>query len=383
MKGFRVLGLFLLFALMPQRSQGNEVLWEQLHALYPFLSPAEVVEKAQAARSPFEFFRSFVAVYYDVVVTRPELTHSFRDVRKQMGWCVGDAHPENFGILLNQSGKAVFTVNDWDDTGPCPVYADVMRFLAAAYSYNPRLDLSALRASYLRTLMGGDLKLSPAIEALRLRSEQTGFIISKNELTAQGKLKRPKEAVELTAHERDDLIQTLKPVGLGVADAYRIQRRQGGSFGSWRVRILSRLNGRPAFMELKEILPSGMLPLISGERTPSARDRIGRMLELLFGTEVPHGIAVVPFEGKHFLMRPRWQTNVGVDLDRFSKQLSSDDLFKVLQDQAEVLGVFHRRSTMEPEHYARAMAAIDADAWTLTAQALADEVAAIQKDLFR
>jgi len=34
---------------------------------------------------------------------------------------VGDAHPENFGTLLQKDGTSVFTVNDVDDSGPCPL----------------------------------------------------------------------------------------------------------------------------------------------------------------------------------------------------------------------------------------------------------------------
>lgn len=373
--------LIFLLALVPQRSLGNEFLWEQLHGLYPFLTQGEVREKVRVARSPFEFFRSFVALYYDVIVTRPELTHSFRDVRKEKGWCVGDAHPENFGILLNRKAKAVFTVNDWDDTGACPVYADVIRFLTAATIYNSGLDLSALRASYLRTLAGGEPKLSRPTESLMARSERGGYIISKSELTPQGFLIRPDQAIELTDAERTTLTSTLTAVGIFVKDAYRVQRRQGGSFGSWRIRVLAQLTGRQALIELKELLPSGLHPITSTDPQVFVRDRINKMLSLLFGNDVPHGVAVVPYDGKYFLMRPRWQTNVSVDLEKFSKKLSSKDLFSILRDQAEVLGALHRRTVENPERYLAAMTAVEADAWIATAHGLAEELIAIQKDL--
>ena len=112
-----------------------------LRGLYPGLTNRDferklkVKVKGVAGLKHFRFFRTFVVYFFDLL-HRLKSDPGFPDlssVEKPMGWCVGDAHLENFGTIWRETpggeARVDFTMNDPDDGGPCPLYADLLRFL--------------------------------------------------------------------------------------------------------------------------------------------------------------------------------------------------------------------------------------------------------------
>src|SRR4051812_25509910 len=85
-------------------------------------------ERVFYANSTAHFFTAFGEYYYLLLdANRSQLT-TVAALDQTGGWCVGDAHPENFGALILKNGHSIFTINDMDDAGPCPLVMDLLRF---------------------------------------------------------------------------------------------------------------------------------------------------------------------------------------------------------------------------------------------------------------
>jgi hypothetical protein len=134
-----------------------------LRKKFVFLNDAKDVPSSAS----FSFFRTAVPWYWDFLrrdrgceakaTVRPEIQKVFRDFK---GFCVGDAHPENFAIQYNPPpNPTTFGVNDPDDASKnCPVLGDFMRFLVASkigastITDAPPADLNALIDKYIASL---------------------------------------------------------------------------------------------------------------------------------------------------------------------------------------------------------------------------------------
>src|SRR5262249_21280915 len=77
-----------------------------------------------------------------------------------------DAHLENFGVMLDDQKDPVFTMNDMDDAGPCPLYADLLRFVVASELSDEDINLGDVLDSYALALTGQEQPLSNTAEAL-------------------------------------------------------------------------------------------------------------------------------------------------------------------------------------------------------------------------
>src|SRR5262245_10484576 len=83
--------------------------FSDVQALYPELSEQALHEKIHHAQDAFHLYRALVPLYYKMLADGavPVLVPS--DAAR--GWCAGDAHPENFGILLQKDDSVVFAIN--------------------------------------------------------------------------------------------------------------------------------------------------------------------------------------------------------------------------------------------------------------------------------
>ena len=88
--------------------------------------------KLDASANTFHFTRSFVDYYYAIIAKNTAQLNIAKAASSFTGWCVGDAHPENFGILLQNNSKSLFSMNDMDDFGPCPLAYDFLRLLVSS-----------------------------------------------------------------------------------------------------------------------------------------------------------------------------------------------------------------------------------------------------------
>lgn len=82
----------------------------------------------ELARSPVKLFRGTALLFYrDMVGSDPDLPQVF---------CIGDVHPENYGVMPNTDGVPFFGLNDFDEAEVAPFSWDVKRAALGFYMYS-------------------------------------------------------------------------------------------------------------------------------------------------------------------------------------------------------------------------------------------------------
>ena len=346
---------------------------QDLIALYPDLTPSQMDERARNLSSSFKFLRSFVPYYYSLVSkNQPALPSSLNQTLNETGWCFGDAHPENFGALLQSSGKSVFSINDVDDAGPCPLVLDLLRFVVASRLASPQIDLKDLLNHYNDGLDGKDEHLSRGSQGLIDDSQNGGTKISKKLLSPDGQsLVRGEGFQSLAAKDFTELKSLFIKIRGGqsqVLDAMWMLRMEGGSGGLRSFVVLLNSLGDdlkyPQVVELKEIRRPGIFPVASGS-IPVDSPRYMATLKLTQNNPAAT-YQVVTFLKKSFWVRPKWKGAQGVSL----ADLPADSLDAVIKDEAGVLGSLHRKSAKNQKAFAQAVNAVSTSDWDLASNTI-------------
>jgi hypothetical protein len=355
---------------------------ESLPGLYPHLSADAIKQKTTTASSAFRFFRAFGPLFYERIVRDPAHQQLFSRLKAFKGWMMGDAHPENFGILLARDGSARFAANDIDDAGPGPLYLDVLRYLSSARYVPDAPDAGSLLKAYRRGLEGKDGDWGDAVAWMLRKSEDRGFNPRKNAFDEEsGRLLRNRERVELANQEtRADLERRVRRhygPGAQVVDAVEYLRDWGGSGFQKRYVVLIQFpredrawtdEGR-VVVEFKEMVEPATR-LLGGAREP----RLERRVERTYALFKSDGRALSPFydtthfEDRGFLMRPRYDGERGFDLTDWE----GDDRRGLLRDQMRLLGLMHRKElgAAEAARFSVATESLSDEAWAREARHL-------------
>lgn len=255
---------------------------------------------ARMARYLYDYYRGALAVYRQDFV----LGHPIGETRVSgpMVWSVGDAHPENFGLLLGEGNVLAFEANDLDAADRYPYHWDLRRLtvglVLAARLSRPRLQnegalVEAAVNAYVETIESWaesplertritGAQMHPILEDLFRRGQRD--LAARAELseltTLEGGRRRflrgvldPSEPEAVLADLPDPVRQQVDAL---IADAYATTlpdfdrtvldavREFGSGVASWaRVRILVLLSGPTAdpaddfIIELKEETQSG------------------------------------------------------------------------------------------------------------------------------
>src|SRR6266446_691873 len=131
--------------------------------------------KLAAAEDSFHFLRSFVDYFYLLVKANMATFTIVPSTASMSGWCVGDAHPENFGVVLLQDGQPLFTMNDMDDAGPCPVVLDLLRLMVSSRLYDPDTKVDHMREAYTQGLRHMPYVVPSAVYDLLKKATKEGL----------------------------------------------------------------------------------------------------------------------------------------------------------------------------------------------------------------
>lgn len=354
---------------------------KEIRKLYPYLSDRDYTIKLDGATTPFLFLRTFVPLYYLLVKNNPPVSLKSAGALPHAGWCIGDAHPENFGILLLSSGKPMFTVNDVDDAGPCPLAIDALRFFVAVRLYDKDINLKKLHRVYLNSLNGGQITFSDTV--LKMAQWAAGRIDPAGKvLDGKHHIKRNDLMADVDTSELE-AIQTLVTLKFGVnarlLDATKMRKASGGSGGLLRYRALVKILGQDEahgkstiLYELKDTQPPGVFPLAAGPLGTPAQ-RLAKTVQMEQGT-VASQMSIEHIFDQQMLLRTRPAGNLGVVLDDLKKSAIED----ILQDEAAILGRIHIRATSKLAAFREAMNKIGDDDW----ENEADILAKMMKKLF-
>lgn len=112
-------------------------------------APLVAGKYARMARSLYDFYRGSMPIFRaDLADSRMRVAWTRFDVPGELPFSIGDAHPENFGLLLGPDGVLALEPNDLDAADRHPYHLDLRRLTVglALASRRARLDEAALSA---------------------------------------------------------------------------------------------------------------------------------------------------------------------------------------------------------------------------------------------
>ncbi|MBC7427299.1 MAG: DUF2252 family protein [Bacteriovorax sp.] len=323
--------------------------------------------KVNASEDSFHFLRSFVDYYYKLIPVNADSLNVGRAASHFSGWCVGDAHPENFGALLQDNSTVIFGMNDMDDSGPCPVVYDFLRLLVSTRLYQPKFNILAAIDFYEHGMNLESVKVPSNIQSLLNAGLKAGPIVNPKDL--EGNIfKRKKESVEVASEVRFLIEKDLKELfssdkfiseNIRVIDILATSKIGGGSAGLLRYEVLCSLeNGEKIHLELKELTT----PAIESIATTAIPDQKSRMLKSLLveqGEKASHYYSVLGVNGKTMLLRPKFMGNLGIVLD---ENLVSENSADIINYEAYTLGRIHSQTT-DVSEYRKALSQLKPNEW--------------------
>jgi uncharacterized protein (DUF2252 family) len=320
------------------------------HAVRLLDTPEAVATKfALLAASPFSFFRGTALLYYR--------DHAGVDGHLPAVFCIGDVHPENFGVMPSAAGHPFFAPNDFDEAWIAPFTYDTGRGAVGFWMAAKQQGLSRkARRLVVRAFVEG--YLAGLVDFAADDSEHTHQI---TEDTAPAVLKpafakagRSREGflgkrIDLVAHRfgpeeriepRPDLVPLLQPV----IDAYvatlapsgphrpegffRVHdvalRHGGGTASQGLARFWVLLDGPTpeatddVIVELKMARRSalyGLVPATSFDARTSAERIALAHSEFLVDGDPLYGAAEI--EGRSFVVRERSPMKVNISVAGF------------------------------------------------------------------
>ncbi len=338
-----------------------------LTALYPDIDQNVLLQKARLASSGHSFFRSFVSYfYYQLNLHMAEIPVAYQN-RDFGGWCLGDAHIENFGAILDRKNKAMFTMNDTDDAGPCPLVVDVLRFLTSAYLSNIDIPIYEIIWAYRDGLkdLNTEQDYKDWVEEFLEDSEDDGVRAMRNYVDYDNFVFVDREDLApVDASLRSEIEAIVnKTYGdkLTVKDIKQRVKITGGSGGLARFEVLTALgNGNlPFHLEIKQVVAPGIQPVATA-RIPTPAQRLA--LSLLVEQDGRHSpfYTVKKIRGVDYLIRPRFAGNNNIDLAEYDEDEAKD----IILNEAWQMGALHMRAADKPTDYRERMLAIPTQVWT-------------------
>lgn len=351
---------------------------EDLLTLYPGQTPAAMELRLRTLKNGEDFFRSFGPYFHasvrSDVLSRPPFS-AFAGVGS---WCAGDPHPENFGALLDPNGRPYFLLNDLDDTGPCPVVADLLRLLTGWSLSRGEVDgTGPLVRAYFAGFRGEPAAMPAPITDFLRAAGQSGLRPKSSWIDARtGLLKDKKESRRAEPSIQGELVQTAARLfaGFRVVDLRERVKFDGGSGGQARYLVLLDRNGARVLVEFKEFArPS---TFVYGLAAPEATRRIAIGWTWAQAPVLSSWNSFATVGGKLFFTRPLWDGNLNLSVKDFSGEAQR----AIGLYEAWLLGGLHRAAGVD----ARAMQALEslpAKTWKDVVQSLSERMNAAFRDL--
>lgn len=315
--------------------------------------------KLDVADDAFHFLRSYVDYYYLLAQANRAQLPTLNALADVGGWCVGDPHPENFGVLIQEDDSSIFTINDIDDAGPCPLAWDLSRFLVASTLYDSSLDIADLLKAYRHGLEGKTDDQPDVVSEMFDDSSKKGERPEKSRVDANGLLIRSSQSREVDSAVLAQLTtayKTLFPRHADLVDVMETSKVGGGSGGLRRYELLVKDANGLVNLEMKEEVRPSVYP-VAKTPLPDFSTRINQTLLIEQGPSHSAYLSTFVIDGREMISRPRFAGNVGAALDKNSGKENR----ALILYEAFILGRIHARSVDGSSWSARVKAA-DEDA---------------------
>jgi hypothetical protein len=320
------------------------------------------LKKLNAAKDSFDFFRSFVDYFYLVAKANESALSILQPPAKTSfptAVCVGDAHLENFGFLLQKSGQTLFTSNDIDDSEVAPAVVELFRFLVSARIYDSSVSIDELLDAYTDGVSNIARRPPQVVDEMLAKSRSNSTAPSKNDVKNE-RFIQPSEARRLEVQELKDVSAEMQKLSgrWKIVDTYAIKKISGGSGGMLRYEVLLKgTKGRLLHIELKEETVSSLAPFVSSPLT--IESRILRALDATLDSSIDSHYRVVTIIGRQMLVRPRYSAHVGVNLDKNSRAENRE----LMTYEAFTLGKLHLRTISDASEWLRLLKAASRTDW--------------------
>lgn len=322
--------------------------------------------KLQSSKSVYLFYRSFVDLFYIVINKNENLLFNKNPLKNDSTWCLGDAHPENFGVLLLNSGRSIFTVNDIDDASVCSIYFDLLRFLVGIKLLDSEYMDSAFSEQilefYIKGLDQNILQPPDKIQNLLSDSARLGFEppidLVKNDRIIRFVSKDNQELADLSKKSSNWDSQELDAKTLSqiqnsfsgfknrfssdfkILDAVEKIKLSGGSFGLKRYEVLIQNQSKKLLLEFKQQKIPSVYPIANS--IPQLVQRTERALDLTQESAASEWYNIAVVNGIEMLVRPLFAGNIDLKLEK--KKENNSKIKKYFLFQAYILGKIHSRS---------------------------------------
>lgn len=342
------------------------------HAVRLVDRPDAVAGKfALLAASTFSFFRGTALLYYR--------DHAGVDGHLPAVFCIGDVHPENFGVMPSAAGHPVFGPNDFDEAWIAPFTYDVHRgavgfWMAALERDAGKKARRRLVAAFVQGYLDGLVAFAAddSEDTLQVTADTAPPVLA----AAFAKAGRSRSSflakrIDLDAHRfladeriepRNELASGIQPVvdayaatldlGPGRPDGFfRVHdvalRHGGGTASQGLARFWALLDGwgpdatDDVIIELKAARRSALYGLVPATdfdvRTSAERIALAHS-EFLVDGDALYGAAEI--EGRSFLVRERSPMKVNVSVAAFD----DDELLAYADVCGRALAQTHARS---------------------------------------
>lgn len=328
---------------------------------------------AETTKDPLNFFRSNVALYYKLAIQNKKQLPIINKLLEINGLCMGDAHLENFGFLYQNSKLSIFAPNDIDDFDRCPLILDIMRLLVSTELADQSMGYKKITEAYLLGLTSGRMEPGPFIRSLQMRSFQKAEAVNEKLLRADRFIRR-KGLADLDARELQDVADIVSDLNQKITggrrfillDVVKTKKTSGGSAGLNRYELLLSRGKRLVHLELKEMVDSATSEVF-GPAYKTNADRIKAALDFTIGKSRSPFYRVYQVGRVAFLMRPKFEGNVGVEFQIRQKKVNKN----TIQYEAYTLGRLHALSLKTSTIYISVLKTTTKEAWKLEASTLA------------
>lgn len=327
-------------------------------------------QKVGDAKNSFHFMRSFVDYFYLLIVKNQNQLSTVSQFKNLGGWCAGDAHPENFGFLQQKNGSVIFTINDMDDAGPCPVAYDLYRLMVSSQLYTQKADIKTILRAYRTGLAAQAYTMPPAVSDFHDEALKKGRVVNPKKVSGN-QLVRDSDSEEVDAATKTALQQTVASrfAGLKMLDVYRTAKTAGGSGGMTRYEVLLSDGNNLVQVELKEQGTPAISSVVVGA-LPAMAQRLAQTIQFEQGPSAFSFYGYVKFQSLDMLTRPILWGNVGVDLAKNSKSDNRD----IIYYEAYTLGTLHRKSVSDLDKYINLLQSTQASDWSDDVDAMASQM---------
>ncbi|MBC7458792.1 MAG: DUF2252 family protein [Bdellovibrionaceae bacterium] len=309
-------------------------------------------EKTKAAEDSFHFLRSYVDYFNRLVnENKADLKANNNKLSSVTGSCVGDAHAENFGTLIQKDNTSLFTMNDMDDFGPCPVVFDLFRFAVSSNLYDKNIDMDQILSSYVSGLKNESITQPDSIQKMLNKSEKKGAETSAQKIQAN-RIVRDSLMTEVNADDERQILSVVNkfnsdlPASFKILDLVSTRKVGGGSGGLLRFEVLIADGNKLVQLEFKEEVKPCIYP-VATETIPNLPERLQKAIAIEQGSLASQFYASAQISDRSMLVRPRFAGNIGISL----KDSTNDENAKIIYFEAYTLGLIHSRSVTDVKAY--------------------------------